>query len=240
MLTIPATIGPYLFSQWSVSYWKDIYSLVFEHLTERDLVCGAQCGFTPGKSTVTALLSTLHILQLLEAGLDVSLVFFYLCKAFDSILHLPLLQKLRDISLNQHILQWIASYLSNRQQYVVVGGASSESTPVLSEVSQGSVLGPLLFLIYINHVSSLNITDGSKITMYADDILLFKSIDHPDAYSDLQRDINTIHECTSTCHLTLNPSEYKCIVVSKRRQPHRPPVRLRLHNILEQVERYRS
>ena len=68
-----------------------------------------------------------------------------------------------------------------------MGGASSKSTPLLSEVPQDSVLGPLLFLMYINHVSSLNITDGSKITMYADDILLFKSIDHRDAYSDLQR-----------------------------------------------------
>ena len=96
---------------------------------------------TPGKSTVTVLLSTLHdILQLLEAGFDISLVFFYLRIAFDSVPHLPLLQKLRDIGLNQHILQWIASYLTNRQQYVVVGCTSSESTPMFSGVPQGSVL----------------------------------------------------------------------------------------------------
>ena len=178
----------------------NIYSLVFEHLTERNLLSGAQWGFTPGKSTVTALLLTLHdILQLLEAGFDVSLVFFEIRKAFDSVPHLPLLQKLRDIGLNQHILQWIASYLTNRQQYVVVGGASSESTPVLSGIPQGSVLGTLLFLIYINHVSSLNITDGSKITMYAEDILLCQLITVMRTVTC--RDINTIYECTSTCHL---------------------------------------
>ena len=101
-----------------------------------------------------------NILQLMENGFDVSLVFFDLRKAFDSVPHLPLLQKLKDIGLNQHILQWIASYLCNRQQYVVVDGASSDTTSVLSGVPQGSVLGPLLFLTYINHVSSLTLTDG--------------------------------------------------------------------------------
>ena len=118
-------------------------------------------------------MSTFHdILQLMDNGFDVSLVFFDLGKAFDRVLHLPLLQKLKAIGLNQHILQWIASYLCNRQQYVVVNGGSSGPT---SGVPQGSVLGPLLFL-YINNVSSLTLTDGSKLTMYADDILLYKPI----------------------------------------------------------------
>ena len=100
----------------------------------------------------------------MDNGLDVSLVFFNLRKAFDSVPHLPLLHKLKDIGLNQHILQWITSYLCNRQQYVVVDGASSGSTTMLSGVPQGSVLGPILFLIYINHVSSLTLTNGSKLT----------------------------------------------------------------------------
>ena len=111
-----------------------------------------------------------------------SLVFLDLRKAFDSVPHLPLLQKLSDCGLNQHILQWITCYLSNREQYVVVDGAFSETTPVISGVPQGSVLGPLLFLVYINCVSSLPLTSGSRITMYADDILLFKPINCPEIY----------------------------------------------------------
>ncbi len=111
---------------------------MFEHLAERDMVAGDQRGFTPGKSTVTALLSSFHeILQLLESG---ALVFFDLRKAFDSVPHLPLLQTLSNCGLNQHILQWITCYLSDRKQYVVVDGASSETTPVISGVPQGSVL----------------------------------------------------------------------------------------------------
>ena len=104
----------------------------------------------------------------MENGFDVSLLFFDLPKTFNSVLHLPLLRKLEHIGLNQHILQWIASYLCNRQ-YVVVDGAT---TSVLS-----GVLGPLLFLTSINYVSSLTHTGGSKLTTYADDILLYKLID---------------------------------------------------------------
>ena len=84
---------------------KHIYSIVFEHLAERKLLSVDQWGFCPGKSTVTVLTSTFHVFQLLEAGFHVSLVFFDLRKAFDSVPHLPLLQKLKDTDLNQHILQ---------------------------------------------------------------------------------------------------------------------------------------
>ena len=79
----------------------------------------------------TSLLSTFHdILQLLEHGADVALTFFDLRKAFDSVPHLPLLQKLKDIGLEQHVLQWLTSYLSDRQQRVVVDGATSNVSPV--------------------------------------------------------------------------------------------------------------
>ena len=220
---------------------RHIYSIVFEHLADQEFLSAAQWGFCPGKSTVTALVSTFHnILQLMENGFDVSLVFFDLRKAFDSVPHLPLLYKLKDIGLNQHILQWFASYLCNRQQYVVVDGASSDTTSVLSGVPQGSVLGPLLFLIYINHVSSLTLTDGSKLTMYADDILLYKPIRQPEDYSGLQTDIDAIQDCISTNYLTMNPHKCKYLICSRKIHPHLPPSRLLLGGVtLEQVESYR-
>ena len=171
------------------------------------MISGAQWGFTPGKSTITSLLSTFNdILQLLEHGADVALTFFDLRKAFDSVHYLPLLQKLKDIGLEQHILQWLTLYLSDRQQHVVVDGATSNASSVLSGVLQGSVLGPFLFLVYINCVSLVPLSEGSKISMYADDILLSNPINHPDNYDDLQRDIDAIQECICKCHLTLNPS----------------------------------
>jgi len=153
---------------------------------------------------------------------------------------LPLLQKLKDINLNQHILQWRLSYLFNKQQQVVVNGATSTATPVLSGVPQGLVLGPLLFLLYINHISTLQLTDGSTPTMYADDIFLSKPISCPEDYGGLQSDINTIHDCISASHLTLNPSKYKYLICSKKRHPYLPSVGLQLDGIaLEQVNSYR-
>ena len=102
------------------------------------------------------------------------------------------------------------------------------------------VLGPLLFIVYINCVSLVpDVSEESKISMYADDILLSKPINHPDNYDDLQRDIDAIQECVSKCQLTLNPSKCKYLTASRRRQPHLPPTRLFIgRDVLEQVESY--
>ena len=141
----------------------------------------------------------------------VSLTFFDLRKAFDSVPHLPLLNKLKNIELEQHVLQLLTSNLSDRQQYIVVDGATSKTSPVLSGVPQGSVLGPLLFLIYINCVCLVPLSEGSRISMYADDILLCKPIHHPENYDDLQRDIDAIHECNPQfCRVFSPQTSHKC------------------------------
>jgi len=180
-----------------------MYSLASQHLAERNLISDAQWGFNPGKSTITALLSTFHdILQFLENGTGVCLTFIDLRKAFDGVLHLPLLNKLKDIELEQHVLQWLTSYLSDRQQYIIVDGATSKTSP---GVPQGFVLGPLLFLIYVNCVCLVPLSEGSMISMYADDLLLCKPIHHPENYDDPQRDIDAIQK-----HLSFNTQPSKC------------------------------
>ena len=153
----------------------------------------SQWGFQRGKSTVTTLLETTHNwFEILERGREVGAVFFDFRKAFDSVPHCALLEKLENLQVNSLLVKSIRSYLSGRKQQVGVNGSSSDALPVLSGVPQGSVVGPLLFLIYIDEIKSITLSPGSHLTLYADDMLFYRPITNSADYALLQEDINRL------------------------------------------------
>ena len=129
-------------------------------------VSDVQWGFQQKKSTVTALLSvTQDWLALLDQRKDTYCVFFDLQKAFDTVPHRKLMCKLEKLHLHPVLLTWLHNYLYGREQNVIVNGETSDPVKVISGVPQGSVLGPLLFLIYIDDITSLQLSEGTKVSL---------------------------------------------------------------------------
>ena len=168
------------------SDFKQAFAYILQHLEEFSPISDDQWGFIKGKSTTGALVTaTDHWQRYLESGHDVCAVFLDFKKAFDSVMHEVLMNKLSALRLSPFLLKWIANYLTNRSQFV---GTSSGTTPVVSGVPLGSILGPLLFLIYVNDITEIQLS-GSHLLLYADDVLLYRSIQSQADYLLLQADI---------------------------------------------------
>ena len=195
---------------------RHFHSLITDYLSTHHPLANCQWGFQPGKSTVSALLHTTHEwFQLLENGAEIGAIFFDFKKAFDTVPHLPLLSKLEKTGLDPLIIMWIQNYLAKRQQRVVVNGTSSRSSHVLSGVPQGSILGPLLFLIYIDDIADMELSAGSSLVIYADDILLYRLIRTSGDYSALQDDIDALSNWATQNAMTFNATKYKHMTISR-------------------------
>ena len=139
-----------------------------------------------------------------------------------------------------HTLAWISSYLFNRTQRVGVAGTTSSPRHVLSGVPQGSVLGPLLFLVYIDGLTDLQLKGGS-LTMFADDLLLHKAIHSIEDYLHIQEDVNTLAQWLTDYKLTLNVKKCKSMLISRKVSSQissLPPISL-LNSPLDKVLSYR-
>ena len=152
-----------------------IHKELFNYIHEHNLLTPLQSGFIPGDSTTFQLLHTYHMFcEAVDSGKEVRVVFCDISKAFDRVWHRGLIHKLRDMGCSESLLKWFKSYLSNRRQRVVLNRLASEWTFIMAGVPQGSILGPLLFLVYINDiVNELQ----AHVRLFADDtsaILLSK------------------------------------------------------------------
>jgi len=184
----------------------------------------------------------LYLLQLI-AGTDYLTqdlipALYFLTKTFDTVPHGPLLQKLKNLNVHPHILRWLTHYLSFRCQYVCVNNSSSDILLVYSGVSQGCVLGPLLFIVYVNNITMIPLSDGT-MSLYADDIVLYRPIYTPADYHQLQGDVNNLCTWTDGNNLKFNVTKCKYMIISRKKQPITPNSPLFINNCcLERVISY--
>ena len=189
---------------------KHIHSILLDFSLSNNLISPLQFGFVPHRSTTNALLYSTHsIHSLLESNSSVCGVFLDLKKAFDSVPHQPLLDLLSSQNFPPLLLNWLHSYLLNRSQSVRLNGSSSSSQSVLSGVPQGSILGPLLFILYVNGITHLSLSLNCHLILYADDIFIFKPINSSHDFYNLQSDLSSVSSWLSSNFLFLNPSKCK-------------------------------
>ena len=140
-----------------------------------------------------------------------------------------LMLMLKQLCLHPQLLQWIHNYLCYREQSVIVNRESSYPVQVKSGVPQGSVLRPLLFLIYINDISSPQLSSGKSIPMYM--TLMYKAIPSCTDYVSLQCDIDAVHQWADNNLLSFNTAKYMCMLISQRKNHICPTMTLNSENM---------
>ena len=185
---------------------KLMHKRIYSFLQHYHVPLSVQFGFRPNHSTNLALIEILEILnQALDKGEWTLGIYLDLSKAFDTVNHEILKQKLLNYGIRGEAFNWFSSYLSNRSQYVQIGKIKSRTKTISTGVPQGSVLGPLLFLLYVNDILNAISTPNVKLMMFADDTNLFLSGKN---VIQIKRDIETaseeLYDWFKTNKLTLN------------------------------------
>lgn len=202
------------------TFGKLFESIVCEQLTEkfRAVITVTQHGFMKGRSTTTNLIDFVNeAIRVVEKGNQLDAIYTDVRKAFDRVQHNSLLCKLKELGMHSTLLNWMKSYLCNRQQYVRLMGWKSQSYPVTSGIPQGSHLGPLLFLIFINDV--MDAVKFSKCSLFADDLKIYRQVKTLRDCIALQRDLLALNRWFEHNSLELNVG--KCVAMSffKKRKP---------------------
>jgi hypothetical protein len=197
-------------------------SIVTKKLTLKfnNIIAIQQHGFCKGKSTLTNLLGfTENIFQAFDEKCQLDSIYTDFSKAFDSVNHSALVYKLACSGINGDLLRWLNSYLQNRTLIVRLSRCISRPFHATSGVPQGSHLGPLLFLLFINDLSWL-IGDRVDISIFADDLKIFRKVENLNDVDILQKSLNALSAYCSQFHLQLNIN--KCFHITFSRQISNP------------------
>ena len=200
-----------------------VHKHLYNFVTSHQLLTPLQSCFVQDDSTTYQLLHTYHTFyEAVDKSKEVRAIFCDISKAFDRVWHKGLLHKMSGIGCSDNVLKWFASYLSGRRQRVVLNGQASDWTPVLAGVPQGSILGFLLFLLYINDIVK---HIGCSIRLFADDIVLYIIDGCPNAAARcLNVNLQTISQWTEYWLVNFNANKTLSMIISRRiiSPPHPP------------------
>ena len=187
-----------------------MFRAIMDHADAHKILKHFQHGFRSQHSCETQLVNTIEDLAKgLNYHQQLDLIILDFSKAFDVVGHQRLLSKLDHYGIRGKTLLWLQDWLTGRTQRVVVDGESSDDAPVLSGVPQGTVLGPLMFILYINDIST---ETSSSIRLFADDSLLYRIVKGTQDASMLQWDLNQLCRWAQSWQMDFNP--IKCYVLS--------------------------
>ena len=191
---------------------------ILAHLEHHKILTDLQHGFRSGRSCETQLVTTFQDLAQMhdKKGSQIDIAVLDFSKAFDMVPHDGLLSKLKHYGIDDKIWLWICNFLKNRKQSVVVDGKQSSLIDVVSGVPQGTVLGPLLFLLHINYLPSVV---SSKLRLFADDCLIYRNIKSKEDQIALQKDLNLLENWGNTCGMRFNAAKCNIMRVSRTRNP---------------------
>ena len=195
---------------------KIIRESIFKHLEEHNLLTEHQHGFVTGKSCVTNLLGVMDDwTKALDNGTPIDAIYLDFSKAFDSVPHQRLIKKVEAYGIGGKTKDWLKDFLIGRKQRVRVNGALSSWKDVTSGVPQGSVLGPVLFVVFINDLPEMV---SNKCSMYADDTKIYTAINDDKATESLQQDLDNLVTWADNWQLRFNAGKCKALHMGSKNQ----------------------
>ena len=192
-----------------------IHSHLMKYFDRHHILSDQQHGFRKRRSCESQLTTVHDLASGLDKRQQIDAILLDFSKAFDKVAHQRLAIKLHHYGVRNKTLTWIKNFLADRYQRVVLDGKTSTSSPVTSGVPQGTVLGPLLFLIYINDLPSCV---SSTVRLFADDCLLYRVISNQEDAASLQEDLDHLQEWERDWQMVFNPDKCEHIRITNKRK----------------------